>query len=213
MLFRSGHVTATTTGRALAGAAVSISGYAPAQVDSTGAFSIALPNQPRTYQVGILGDGIFPRIVNAAVNANRTLTLDAIPLGGGFDSTYYAQLVRDGFEGSGQQALRRWTRNPNIYLKTVDDSGRVIGEGTLLAIESIFSETIPAWTSGKLRAGSFERGTSDRYSQSGWITVRFTSASNLSYCGRAQLAVDGGWIEYNLGGLAGGYTCRVCPSP
>lgn len=209
----SGRVTSTISGQALTGAAVSISGYAPAGVDANGAFSLTLANRSDTYQVGIIGDRIFPRIVNAAVNGNRTLNIDAIPLGGGFDPSFYAQMVRDGFQGDGREPLRRWTRNPSIYLRTVDQAGRTVDNATLSAIESVFAETMPAWTSGKVRPAAFERGTGDRYGQSGWITIRFTSAAGLDYCGQAQVAVDGGWVEYNLGGLRSGYTCRVCPSP
>lgn len=208
----SGRVTATTTGQALTGAAVSISGYAPAQIDANGSFSLTLPSQSRTYQVGILGDRVYPRIVNVAVNSTRSVSIDAIPLGAGFDPAFYGQFIRNSYDGDGQRSLRRWTTNPSIYLRTVDQAGKTVGASTLSAIESAFTALAPAWTGGKIRIAAFERGTGDRYGQAGWITVRFTSASNLTYCGQAQIAVDGGWIEYNLGGLQSGYTCRVCPS-
>lgn len=208
----SGRITSTVSGRPLADLPVSISGFAPTKTDSAGAFRFTLPNQVATYRITASSNSIVAREVYAKVSATGAVTFDAIELADGFDLKYYEQLVRNGFEGTGQEPIRRWTQNPKIYLKTVDDRGRAVGAGTLSAVETIFSESAPIVTSGKLRIAGFERGTGDRLGQSGWITVRFTSASNLSYCGRAQVAVDGGWIEFNLGGLQSGYTCRVCPS-
>lgn len=208
----SGTVTSTVTGRRLADLPVSIAGFEPTRTDANGAFRFTLPNRPTTYRISVSGNSVVARDVYVSVSGTGAVAFNVIELADGFDQKYYEQLVRNGFEGTGREPIRRWTQNPKIYLKTVDDRGRTVGAGTLAAIETIFSESAQIATSGRLRVASFERGTGDRLGQSGWITVRFTSASNLSYCGRAQIAVDGGWIEFNLGGLQNGYTCRVCPS-
>jgi hypothetical protein len=207
----SGRVTSTTTAQPLGNVAVSISGYAPAQTDGNGAFSLTLPNQATTYRVGILGDTIVPRVVNVAVNASRALTVDAIQNSGGFDLGFYRQFIRNGYEGNGQQPLRRWTRNPNIYLKTVDEAGKPVDAATLAAVESVLMDSTPVFTSGKLRIASVERGTGTRVNQSGWITVRFSTQANSGWCGQALIATDGGWIDLNPQGQTGG-TCRVCPT-
>lgn len=208
----SGRVVSTVSGQPLSDLNVSIPGYAPTKTDVTGAFQFTLPNQSVTLRLTVTAGSVVIRETSVRVTGNRAIVIDAIQLANGFDLKYYEELVRNGFEGSGKEPLRRWTQNPRVYLRTTDDRGRAVGAGTLAAIEQVFTESTPIATSGKLRIAAFERGTGDRIGQSGWITVRFTSAANLSYCGRAQIATDGGWIEYNLGGLQSGYTCRVCPS-
>lgn len=208
----SGKITATVSGRPLADVTVSIDGYPPAKTDASGAFRFTVPNEVKTYRISASGSAIVSRDVYAKVSGNGSVAFDAIELADRFNQTFYAQLLRDGLEGTGREPLKRWTKNPMIYLRTVDDRGRAIGSATLAAIESVFSESAPLATGGKLRVAGYERGTGDRTGQAGWITVRFTSAGTWTYCGHADVGVEGGTIDFNLGGLPDGRTCRVCPS-
>ena len=110
------------------------------------------------------------------------------------------------------QPLRRWTRTPNIYLKTVDEAGEAIHPPTLDIIEAALKAAVPKWTSGVLGVPDITRGTESREGISGWITVKFpaTNTASEGYCGRAQVAVDGGWIElgYHVPPTSAG-NCRV----
>jgi hypothetical protein len=95
------------------------------------------------------------------------------------------------------QALRRWARTPSIFLKTVDEAGEAIEAPTLDLIEATVKDAVPQWTSGKLGIPDVERGTGTREGQSGWITIKFPAAASTDTCGRAQIAADGGWIEFS----------------
>lgn len=125
---------------------------------------------------------------------------------------FYRHLVRNGLEEPGVlQPLRRWTRTPSIYLKTVDEAGQAIDGTTLNTVETTTIEAIPRWTSGRLGVPVVERGTATREGQSGWITIKFPPPNTAEgYCGRAQVAVDGGWIELYYTRVSSAPThCRV----
>src|SRR5260370_42254167 len=76
----------------------------------------------------ITGAGLFDRKTYVQVST-RTISFDAIALSGGFDQTFYRRFVRDTFDmPAGMEPLRRWTRNPQIYLQTVDETGSEIAK-------------------------------------------------------------------------------------
>jgi hypothetical protein len=136
--------------------------------------------------------------------------VDAIALAG-FDLNFYQQLVRNGLEAPDTlQRLRRWTRTPQIYLKTVDEAGEAIHGPTLDLIESTAKAVIPQWTAGRLGVPIIERGTASREGQAGWITIKFPAEIATAYCGRAQIALEGGWVElsYHVP-ISAPINCRV----
>jgi len=204
----SGRVTATNGGQALGGVAVMI-GAQTATSDAGGSFSIAFSPFQGNLRVTLVGSGIVTRVVTAAVNATRTLPLEAISLSCGFDQTFYRQLVRDGVDGSGVEPLRRWTQNPNIYLRTVDDGGIALDTKTLDATEATIRETVPMWTAGKFSA-VIERGSATKDGVAGWITIHWQSIHNLDakdvdFCGDAVVGTSPGRINFKYAGV-----CR-CP--
>jgi len=139
---------------------------------------------------------IVPRSLLIATTSTREVSVDAIALGGAFDLNFYREIVRNGFEApSTLEPLRRWIRTPNIYLKTVDEAGEAIHGPTLDLIEATAKDAVPRWTSNVLGTPIVERGTGSREGQSGWLTIKFPAEQATTYCGRAQVAVDGGWIE------------------
>jgi hypothetical protein len=62
---------------------------------------------------------------------------------GGFDLKFYWQFVRNGLDSTALQPIRRWTRNPSVYLRTVDEAGAPIDAETLDATERMLTETVP----------------------------------------------------------------------
>ena len=193
----SGTITATNGAQPLAGITATINGTS-AVTDAAGHFVDTLPFGG-SFALAMTGSTIVPRQLTVAVFGPKTVTADAIVLGGGFDLTFYRAFVRNAYNvPTGLEPLRRWTRTPSIYLKTVDEAGEAIHGPTLDLIEAIVKDAVPRWTSGALGVPIVERGTETRVGQTGWITIRFPStdtAKDSGICGQAQIAVDGGWVE------------------
>jgi len=83
-----------------------------------------------------------------------------------------------------------------MYLKTIDEAGQSIDAATLDAVAAALGNDTGALTAE--RFGGIERGTGTREGVSGWITVKWPNPSGGErLCGRAQITVDGGWIELN----------------
>jgi hypothetical protein len=186
-------------------------------INGQSALTDALGNFTSTQQFGtprisLTGVTILPRSVSAAVNTSRTVNLDAIALGGSFDPVLYRQMVRNAADGTGNEPLRRWTRTPQIYLKTVDEAGEAIHGPMLDLIEATIRSAVPQWTSGALGTPMITRGTGSQLGVPGWITVRFPATNMLldGFCGRADVGLEGGFIELNYHGPdVNGSTCRT----
>jgi hypothetical protein len=201
----SGRVAATNGGQALTGVTVAFNGQ-QSITDAEGGFSYQTP--PAVSLLSVTGGGILPRALLVNASTTRDLNVDAIALSGGFDLDFYRRFARNGYEEpAALQPLRRWTRTPSFYLKTVDEAGSPLTEATLAAIESVLRDGVPRWTSGALGTPAIERGTGTREGQSGWITVKFPFPGDRNYCGHAQVGVDGGWIELETHG--NGSLCRT----
>lgn len=195
----TGRVTATNGRRPLEDVLVTFGGQT-VRTDSTGTFRLewAGTMPPGVGRVTLEGRLILARSTGMAVNASRSIELDAISIGDGFSLDYYRQLVRDGYEHPNElRPLRRWTRAPMIYLRTVDDQGQAIDEATLGHVARAIGDDTGAFTGERFGIAGIERGTGSREGVSGWITVKWPNPAIANICGRAQVAVDGGWIQLN----------------
>lgn len=190
----TGRVVATVTGETLAGVQLDFGGTVTTS-DAEGEFSMTWDPMHSTFaRLTITGPDIVPRGLTLGMGSSRDATLDAIPLGNGFDLDYYRKLVRRSLDQpESPLTLRRWTKAPRIYLKTVDEGGHPIDEGTLALTQWAIADDAAAWTGGRFGVAEVVRGPETRIGQSGWITVRWPETDEL--CGRAQVGVDGGWIE------------------
>jgi len=205
----SGMLTATNGGQSLSAATVDVGG-STATADAGGRYSVTLPVSSAPMPLTIHGDGLLSHLLIVRPGTTRTLDADAIQQTGGFDLTFYRAMVRNGYEAPDTlQPLRRWTRTPSIYLKTIDEKGRTMDGPTLNVIEAVLRDAVPRWTSGALGTPPVERGTDSREGVSGWITVKFPGDSPTVSCGRAQVGADGWWIEllYDMPGAQG--NCRA----
>jgi hypothetical protein len=208
----SGTVTATNGGQPLSGATVDANGSQTVS-SPAGGYVFTLPPSSLALTMTIQGTGLLTHRTYVLGGSSRAVNLNAIALNG-FDLAFYRALIRNGFEAPATlQPLRRWTRTPSIYLKTVDEAGEAIHGPTLDLIEAALKDAVPRWTSRVLGTPTVERGTGTRVGTSGWITVRFPATTVLldqGSCGQAQIAVDGGWIELGYhGSTANGGTCRT----
>lgn len=107
-----------------------------------------------------------------------------------FDIGFYHQIACDTFDRpGGLQPIRRWTKPPSIYLRTVDDAGAAIDAKTLDSTEHAMSEMLPLWSG---YAATITRGADTRLGQAGWITVIWKGDASQAICGLSDVAVDGG---------------------
>lgn len=181
----SGTVVATNGGQALSGLSVDLNGQS-ATTNGAGTFSYALTSGS-TSRLTLTGAGIVPRALSLNVGSARTVSIDAIGLGNGFDLGFYRQFVRNGFEG-GNEPLRRWTKRPNVFIQTTD----LVDSKTLEMVDTVARDAFPRWTNG-LTVASVERGAGTPHvGQAGWITVAWSP--DTARCGEADVGLEGGTI-------------------
>jgi len=123
----------------------------------------------------------------------------------GFDMTFFHQFACDTYDRpASPQPTRRWTKAPNIYLRTLDDAGAAIDANTLDSTERAITDTLPLWSGYR---ATVTRGADSRIGQPGWITVIWKSDASQAICGLSDVATDGGQVGlfYRRGG-----GCR-CP--
>lgn len=186
----TGRVMATNGGQPLANV-LAAAGNVTATTDTAGGFSVqTLPSG--SLSLALTGSGIVPRSLYVAAGSSRSVTVDAIALAG-FDLNFYRQLVRNGFEQpTSLQPLRRWTRNPNVFIQTGADAA------TLDMVEAVIRDSVPRWTAGQFNVATVERGAGSREGQAGWLTVTWNPA-NTGHCGSADVGRDGGVIDIQSG--------------
>jgi hypothetical protein len=205
----TGHLTATNGGQSLGGVDVASTGFS-STTDGSGAFAGAV--LPTSFlSLTMTGSSIVPRSLNVAVMGARDFPVTAISLAGGFDLTFYRQFVRNAYETpDAMEPLRRWTTTPALYVQTIDTQGKPIGivPANLDPMIATMVQAISEWSNGAFRSPVVQIGAETREGQAGWITVKWLAeaAEDPDACGRAQIAKDGGWIQFNPK-LAG---CR-CP--
>jgi hypothetical protein len=186
----SGHVSATNGGQPLAGVQAAL-GNVSAMTDGAGSFTATL--QPTgSIALALTSGTIVPRTVYVAAGSSRAVDVDAIAVAG-FDLNFYRELVRNGYEAPGSlQPVRRWTRNPNVYIQTGANAA------TVDMIERVIRDSVPQWTAGHLGVDTVERGTATREGQAGWLTVKWIT-ENTGHCGTSDIARDGGMFELHAG--------------
>lgn len=139
------------------------------------------------------GPGLVTRAGSFSGGSSRTLDLEAFALSG-FDQAYFRAIARNGFEEPNRlQPLRRWTRAPMIYLRTVDDTGRAILPEVLQQVVVIATNSVPQYTRGRFGVAGIEQGTETRRGQAGWLTIEWTRDAS-EFCGFANVGQEGGGI-------------------
>jgi len=194
----TGQVVSLNGGAPIAGVAVDANGVA-ATSDSQGMFTVTIPTGVAAERFVLTAPQILSRTVFVA-RTTRTLRLDAIRTDdGGFDAAYYRQLVRNGFESTtGLQPLRRWTRSPSFYLKTVDEAGVPMDPQLVDMVEADIRLSVSLFTGGQFDVAALERGLETRETTTGWITVKWLGAPEPGVCGRAHIGLErGGTIEFS----------------
>lgn len=192
----SGLVSDTVEAQPLAGVTVAI-GADPVVTDAGGVFRHEwTAGHPLYTLLRLTGPDIVERSLTVSMPQSRHVSLDVIRLGGGFDLEYYRRFVRDELDDPGSyRSLRRWTQAPRFYIRTIDEEGEPVSVETIDQVEAVLRDDPQAWTGGLFGIADVERGTETREGVSGWITVRWPETEE-ALCGRAQVAIDGGWMEF-----------------
>ncbi len=194
----AGTVTATNGGQALGGITLTTSG-GTATTDTRGAFSLTAGGTAT-----IQGAGIVPRQVFFAAPGHGNITLSVFRPDATFDLAFYRQFARNGLETpNALEPIRHWTRAPTIYLRTVDEAGHPIDATTLDTTSAALISAASAWTGDQFGLAGLERGTGTKEGVSGYVTVKWPNPPEAGFCGRAQVATDGGWIELDRGPTCG----------
>lgn len=188
-------VVSLNGGAPVSGVAADANGVT-ATSDGQGMFSVTIPAGTTPERIVLTSPQILSRTVFVS-RTTRTLKLDVIRTDdGGFDAKYYRQLVRNELGSTtGLLAIRRWTRSPSFYLRTVDEKGANVDPAILDGIEADIRLVVPMFTANQFDVATIERGTQTRETTSGWVTVRvFTETEEAGVCGRATVGSE-------LGGL------------
>jgi hypothetical protein len=191
-LVLSGTVTATNGGQPLADVTVEAASIT-SSTDAAGRYSLSFPAGTAPSRFSIMGAGLVRRTGFLSNGNSRTIDLDAFGLDT-FDLAYFRAIARNGWEQPATlQPLRRWTRAPMIYIRTVDDTGRPILAEVLQQVVSIVSSVVPLYTGGRFGVAAIEQGTDTRRGQAGWITIDWTRDAS-QFCGQATVGAEGGFV-------------------
>lgn len=198
----AGQVTDSVTGAPVPGAAITIDVRPSLTTDSAGRFRLEGTGamQP-TLAASIVAGGYLPRETFLTWNsAGRTdIALEVIPERAPFVLSFYRALVRNGLEEpTSLQALRRWSRNPNFYVQTLNPkTGRALEPQELDLLIGTLREAVPQLTGGALTAGLVETGQAARERRKGYINVKIVYEPSEDYCGQAYVGANPGEIEIN----------------
>lgn len=196
----SGRVTTTLTGEAVAGATLSFSGRA-VSTSADGKWSLDGQNKEATLPVEVTAPGYLTRVTTVKVGQGRSdITIDLIRDGGEFSLAFYRQLVRDGFDSPNDVAaapLRRWTKNPNFYIQTLNPkTGTAISAAELASLEAAIVAAVPQASGGTLSVGSITSGVEPR-TNTDTVSVVLEYDPSSQSCGRAVVGANPGRITLN----------------
>ena len=200
----TGHLTATNGGQPITGAALRFSDGTTTTTDGAGWFRVPLAGLALV-RLTITGP-VVTREIGVQLSRDRDVTVDAFVDDGSFDLTYFRQIARGALDHASLQPLRRWTQDPMVYLRTIDEEGRPIAPATLQMVRETVTATAPLFTGGAISLARIEQGLDTREGQAGWVTVKWITAAS-AYCGRADVGLSGGTIEL-LAYAKPGCTCN-----
>jgi hypothetical protein len=187
----SGTLRATNGEQLLSGVTIEAAAVS-STTDQSGLYSLNLPPATTGGRFSITGPGVLAR-TGFFSGGSRTLDLEVFAVAG-FDHGYFRALARNGFEQPNQlQPVRRWTRGPSLYIRTVDDTGRAILPEVLQQVVAIATSGVPQYTRGRFSVAGVEQGTETRRGVPGWITIEWTRNAS-EFCGSAHVGLEGGGI-------------------
>jgi hypothetical protein len=196
----TGRLTSTVLGVPLAGATLNLEGrLTTTSADGSFRYEFIPGTITAAPILTIGGPNLLERSLRLLLFTSQDVAVDAISVNEGFDLAYYRRLVRDDLDSPGVlRTLRRWNQAPRLYVRTVDEAGLPIDPVTLNTVVAAFGDDASSWTGGRFGLAGIELGTETREGVSGWITAKWVNPLvDPAFCARAQVATNGGWIEFN----------------
>lgn len=207
-----GRVVASGSGAPIGGALLTFAGGTPTQSLPDGSFRYTSDTNPSftPYRVDVTAAGHVERALWLRWEKERTnVQVDLLPQ---TSLAFYQELVRNSTETrEGLEPLRRLTRSPSIYVRSIDNVGRDVDAATLAAVTATIRSSVREFSGGKLEVVTVETGR-DNPERAGWITVEFEEDPRGSTCGTAYVAADPGRIKLNLNRCGGCPGTRLRPA-
>jgi hypothetical protein len=204
----TGTLSATNGGQPLPNITIATSSETVA-THADGAFELHAQGAGGSLPVSISGSSIITRTTTLDASIRSGNALNVFVLDGSFDQGFYRQFARNGYEQPGRlQPIRRWTKAPQIYMKTVDEAGQAVDSVTLDSAAAALADAADAWMGGQFALAGITKGKESREGASGWITVKWANPPATGRCGLSTVGVEGGSIELNYLGA----TCS-CGGP
>lgn len=199
----AGQVTDSVSGLPVRDATVTVQGRTPVTTDADGRWSIeGTGNSDARLHTSVTAAGFFPRetFVTWRPAGRRDVALDVMPERAPFSIGFYRYLVRNGLEEPGSlQPVRRWTNNPNFYIRTVNPkTWHAIEPHELAALTDAIRQAVPQLTGGALSVGTIETGEQAREPRLDYINVSIVYEPDENFCGRAFVGANPGEIEMNF---------------
>jgi hypothetical protein len=142
-----------------------------------------------------------PTMPSAIVSADSPIAAEGGEEADGFDAAFFRALLQNGYESPNRLEKVRLLRSPfRIYMRTLDDDGRVIPRATLDMTERTLLESAPIWSGSTFGITQVLRGAGSKEKAPGWITVKWSANTGTGRCGLSSVGVDGGFIQLNSSG-------------
>ena len=210
----SGRITTTLTGEPVAGAVVTMAGRS-VTTSADGRWSFDGQARDAGLTVEVTAAGYLTRQTMLQTAQGRAdVAIDLIRDGGEFSLAFYRQLVRNAHDaptGYGGEPLRRWTKNPNFYIQTLNPkTGGAIDAADVSLIEQAIRAAVPQMTGGALSAATVSSGLDARtLPDTVSVEIQYDPASPL--CGTAVVGANPGKITLNYGRCSCGGQSLTAP--
>lgn len=210
----SGTVVSNPSGRAVAGATVTLDGRST-MTGEDGVFTFLGLVPQASARITVSAGGHLDRLLSVSLRESRDLAVDLISSAPPFDLNVYREMARDGFEQPGAlKPLTIWSRAPRFFLRTVhDDTGEPIPGDVLAGVRRLIEESVPELTGGRFRPTVSEglvppSGADAR----GLVVVHFVLAvsSGPQFAGQATVGEGNPgnvWLRFNRAGSSAGAGC------
>ena len=200
----TGRITDLMTGNGVAGATVTVGGASPVTTGSDGSWRVDVtPTASDRLLTTVSAGGFHPREAYVSwTNNNRTdVGINLLPDRAPFVLGFYRELVRNSLEGgSSLEPLRRWTANPNIYLRTFNPkTNQPLAPSEVDALLQNVRDAVTQLTGGLLSVGTVESGVAERPERLGTININILYEPDGDFCGSAFVGANPGSVDFNYG--------------
>jgi hypothetical protein len=203
----AGRITDVVTGDGVAGATVVVGSAQSVTTGADGSWRVDVGPPSGDRLLTRIDAGVYQRretYVTWTNSARQNVAIDLLPDQAPFSLDFYRELVRDGLESpTALEPVRRWTTNPNIYLRTVNPkTGAPLSTAEVDTLLQNVRDAITQVSGGLLNVGTVESGTAARPERVGTINIEIEFEPDEDYCGTAFVGANPGAVAFNYGRCA-----------